>query len=84
MKLQPQVIWERDGEGSGYLFDRRGGGVFGLNATSELVLEGLAQELDEDGLVDLLVSRHAVGELAARDDVRAFLTLLSENDLVAS
>ncbi|MDP6539414.1 MAG: PqqD family protein [Planctomycetota bacterium] len=84
MKLQPQVSWERGDTGPGYLFDRRGGGIYGLNATSALVLEGLEEGRDEDGLVALLIARGEVGELAARDDVRAFLFLLAEQGLVAS
>ena len=82
MRLRERIRWEREAETPGYLFDTRHGGVFGLTPTSALVLEGLSRDLDEDQLVNELTTTFAVNELAARIDLRSFLTVLVENDLV--
>ncbi len=82
MKLRESVDWIRDGQEPGYLFDRRLGAIFGLNATSAVVLEQLAEGADEELLVAALREQCAASELAARDDVAAFLKTLMEKDLV--
>jgi len=82
MKLRREIVWNRDGDGPGYLFDPRCGAVVGVNDTARTILEGLATGHDEDGLVRVLVQKHRVPELAARGDVRAFLDHLGENDLL--
>jgi hypothetical protein len=82
MKLREEIRWEREGDEPGYLFDPRQGGVFGLNPTSALVLEGLARELDEEHLAAEMMANFEVGEVAARTDLSAFLDLLMEHDLV--
>lgn len=82
MRLRNRIRWTHDGDEPGFLFDPRHGGVFGLNPISRLILEGLARDLDEDQLVNELTSTFAVGELEARTDLRSFLSILLENDLV--
>ena len=83
MKLRSEVQWQREGERPGFLFDPRLGGLFGLNDTSCVVLEGLARGLDEETLVREIQETFDVPELTARVDLSAFLNLLMEHDLVS-
>ncbi len=82
MRLRERIRWRRDGDEPGFLFDPRHGGVFGLNPTSKLILEGLTRDLDEDELVNELTGTFTVSELEARTDLKSFLSVLLENDLV--
>ena len=82
MRLRAEIAWEREGSSPGFLFDPRHGGVFALNDTARVVLEGVERGLDAEALTRELVRTFEVNELAARGDVRAFLELLQENDLV--
>ncbi|HUL76572.1 MAG TPA: PqqD family protein [Vicinamibacteria bacterium] len=80
LRRHPDVAWQRIGDEAVLmsLAERR---VLGFNPVGALVWS-LVEERDEDGLVAAVVERFATEEMAARDDVRAFLSLLRERRLV--
>jgi hypothetical protein len=81
MKLREHISWERSGDGPGFLFNRRLGEVFGLNASSAVLLEALMEGAEEEDLVQALIERCGAQELTARGDVAAFMLSLTEKDL---
>ncbi|MFH0947028.1 MAG: PqqD family protein [Planctomycetota bacterium] len=82
MKLRSEVIWTRIGEESGFLHDRRSGGIFGLNRTSATLMEAILSGAGVAELTRRLTSEYDVFELSARGDVLAFVERLRRFDLV--
>lgn len=53
-----------------------------LNSTSQLLVEALAQDTDEEKLIELLLGSYDITRDKAEKDVKAFLTYLSGKDLL--
>jgi poly(3-hydroxybutyrate) depolymerase len=81
LRRHPDVAWQRIGDEAVLMSLAPEGRVLGLNPTGALVWS-LVEDRDEDGLVAAVVERFATETAAAREDVRAFLALLSERGLV--
>ena len=80
LRRHPDVAWQTIGD-EAIVMSLAEGRVLGLNPTGALVWS-LVEDRDEDGLVAAVVERFATEAAAAREDVRAFLALLSERGLV--
>ena len=80
LRRHPDVAWQTIGD-EAVVMSLGEGRVLGLNPTGALVWS-LVEERDEDGLVAAVVDRFATGTEAAREDVRAFLSLLRQRGLV--
>lgn len=80
LRRHPDVAWQTIGDEAVLmsLAERR---VLGLNPTGTLVWT-LVEERDEDGLVRAVTERFATAEAEARQDVRAFLSLLRGRGLI--
>ncbi len=53
-----------------------------LNPTAQLLFEALAEECDEEGLVNILLATYDVDEAAAKRDVSAFILQMKEKDML--
>ncbi|MCA9000822.1 MAG: PqqD family protein [Planctomycetes bacterium] len=82
MKLRKEIQWNREAQPFGFLVDPRVGEVHGLNETSNALLEALQDGCEESELCAILRARFDVGEIAAQQDVQAFVDVLRRNDLV--
>jgi hypothetical protein len=80
LRRHPDTAWQTIGD-EAVVMTLAEGRVLGLNAAGALVWS-LVEERDEDGLVAAVVERFATEAAAAREDVRAFVALLRERDLV--
>ena len=80
LRRSPDVAWQTIGD-EAIVMNLPEGRVLGLNLTAALVWS-LVEERDEDGLVQAVTERFAADEREAREDVRAFLSLLRERRLV--
>ena len=80
LRRQRDIAWQRIGD-EAVVMSLAEGRVLGLNQTGAL-LWSLVEERDEDGLVAAVVERFATDAVSAREDVRAFLTLLRERGLL--
>jgi len=80
LRRHPDVAWQTIGD-EAVVMSLAEGRVLGLNPTGALVWS-LVEERDEDGLVAAVVDRFATETVAAREDVRAFLSLLRQRGLV--
>lgn len=80
LRRHPDVAWQTIGDEAVLmsLAERR---VLGLNPTGTLVWT-LVEERDEDGLARAVAERFATTEAEARQDVRAFLSLLRGRGLI--
>ncbi|MDO4565136.1 MAG: PqqD family protein [Clostridia bacterium] len=54
-----------------------------LNETGKFLWEKLAVDVSEDELVSALLQEYEVSEEIARQDVRNFINIMRENDLLA-
>ena len=57
-------------------------GIINLNETSAFLWRNIEKGLDEQGLVDALVTTYEVDKEIATSDVRSFITKLTEAGLV--
>ena len=67
---------------TGFVFDPRGGATFSVNATGKVVLEGLKQGLNREGLIELLNSTFETTGMDLHRDINIFGRLLREHQLV--
>ena len=81
LRRHKDVAWQTIGD-EAVVMTLAEGRVLGLNPAGTLVWS-LLEERDEDGLVAAVVERFATETEAAREDVRAFLSLLRERGLVS-
>jgi hypothetical protein len=79
LRRHPDVAWQQIGD-EAVVLSLAEGRVLGLNPTGALVW-ALLEERDEDGLVAAVVERFTAEAGQAREDVRAFLSLLRERGL---
>jgi hypothetical protein len=80
LRRSPDTAWQVIGD-EAVIMNLGGARVFGLNPTGALVWS-LLEERDEEGLAQAVAERFDVGEEAAREDVREFLSLLRQRGLV--
>jgi len=80
LRRNPDVAWQTIGD-EAVVMSLPEGRVLGLNPTGALVWS-LVGERDEDGVVAAVVERFATNGDEAREDVRAFLSVLRERGLV--
>jgi Coenzyme PQQ synthesis protein D (PqqD) len=80
LRRSPNTAWQTIDD-EAVIMNLSGGRVLGLNRTGALVWS-LLEERDEDGLARAVAERFEVDEQTARDDVRGFLALLRERNLV--
>jgi hypothetical protein len=80
LRRNPEIAWQMIGD-EAVVMNLVGARVLGLNPTGALVWS-LLEERDEQGLAEAVAERFAIDANAAREDVRAFLELLRERDLV--
>jgi len=57
-------------------------GVITLNSTGAFLWESISGGITEDGLVERLLAEYGVDADTARSDIRAFLEVLEDNDLL--
>ena len=57
-------------------------GVITLNSTGAFLWESISGGITEDELVERLRAEYGVDEDTARSDIRAFLEVLEDNDLL--
>jgi PqqD family protein of HPr-rel-A system len=82
VKLRSDLVVRLGGRATASLFDPRTGGVFALNATALEIVDLLAEGTESDELVERVVARFDVGEVAARIDVEQFVSELERLGLV--
>ncbi len=83
-RLDPLLREIANASGAPCLFDPRNGALFGLNATSQLLVASLRQGATEDDLRSNLMREGATDADEARRDVTTFLTVMKEQGLVQS
>ena len=81
MRLRSDILVRRSG-GATQLFDRRGGGVFALNAVGALVVEALGRGESRAEIARALSERFDVTALVANTDLAGFLENLEKHGLV--
>ncbi len=83
MKINPQIVFQEEIDGSGILFDPNTGRAFGLNPTATLIWKSLAGGAERHGILQELACRtDAPPEVAA--DLDTFLEQLTEHGFLAS
>ena len=69
---------------SGFVFDPFTGVTFNTNATGRLILEGLKEGLDREGMVERIREGFEVEEEDIGRDMDEFVFLLRENGILPS
>lgn len=83
MKVNQQIVFRKEFDGSALLFDPESGETFGLNQTSTFIWEKLSEEMDKAGILAAL-KEACGGELpeSAENDVISFIASLKEKNFV--
>lgn len=84
MKVNPVIIFRREFDDSGILFNPENGEIFGLNPTAALVWECLGKNMSKlEILAELSAKAQNIPETAS-DDFDEFITSLKERNFVST
>ena len=84
MKINQQIVFRKEFDGTALLFDPESGETFGLNKTSTFLWEKIAEGLDSAGILAAL--KEACGTTlpaSAESDVASFIDSLKAKNFIS-
>ncbi len=83
MKINQQIVFRKEFDGTALLFDPETGETFGLNKTSVFIWEKISEGMDEVAVMAAL--KEACGELpaGAESDVKNFIASLKAKNFIS-
>ncbi len=82
MKPHPLIVFRREFDGTGLLFNPDNGKIFGLNPTAALIWQALEQGQSETEILTMLGEKLNMLPESAADDLTKFLNTLCQKGVL--